>query len=152
MLDFGGKHNRHELILCRLSTWIPLMVDSSSSNDFYVSIPTPSIKNSFACALQNACDMTFSNFSKSCLKGNCLSIKILEETCKEGLEHYNNNLHERLISSKGNVPLKALELRYKLVKLRSSITNWDLTPLEHGYFLFSLTSRENILEKWSAGI
>lgn len=67
-------------------------------------------------------------------KLNRLSIRIPEVAYREGLECYRNNLRERLITRKGNIPLEASESRDKLIKLWSPITNWDLIPLRYGYF------------------
>lgn len=74
------------------------------------------------------------SFPSLASKLNCLSIRILEVAYREGLERYRNNLHERFITRKGNIPLEASELRDKLIKLWSPITNWDLIPLRYGYF------------------
>lgn len=82
------------------------------------------------------CGIPIYNFTKPCLKGNRLSIKIHKKAYKARIKCYKNNLHEKLITSKGNVPLKTSELRDKLIKLWSPITNWDLAPLGCGYFEF----------------
>ena len=88
--------------------------------------------------------MSVFNFAKYCLKGNRLSTNIPEETYKVEVERCINNLHGRLITSKSNMALKALELCDELLKLWSPITNWDLTLLGYEYFKFLSKSMEEL--------
>lgn len=46
------------------------------------------------------------------------------------------------------IPLEVSKLRDKLMKLLSSITTWDLTPLGHGCFEFSFKSLLKIIHSW----
>lgn len=74
-------------------------------------------KKSFVQTLQNARNIPISNFSKLYLKGNNLSIKIP----KEDTNHDSNIVG--IIYMGDRVSLRASELRDKLMKLCSPITN-----------------------------
>ncbi|KAK2429646.1 hypothetical protein QL285_028067 [Trifolium repens] len=90
--------------------------------------PSPQRK-SFAQALTNVCDVPISKLPKSCLKGEKISIKIPEEAYQAGLDRCKNNLHGRLMMSKGDKPLRVTELREKLVKAWAPVERWQITPL-----------------------
>lgn len=124
---------------------------SSSSNNSHVFIPTPKTEEIICISSSKYVLHISFRFIKSYLKDNDVSIKIPEETYRLGLEHYRNNLHGILIISKGNVALKASKSRDKLMKWRSQITIWDLTPLGRGYFEFPFKSREDIDKVWNVG-
>lgn len=90
-------------------------------------------KKSFAQALQNLCDVPYSQLPRPCIKGDALSIKILEEEYKAGLEECKMHLHGRLIMSKGDNPIKNQDLHSKLSSLWKPIGQWGMIwPLEFG--------------------
>lgn len=79
-----------------------------------------------------------------CLKGDALAIKIPEDEYKAGLESCKNNLHGRLLLSKG-------DLRSKLEKLWNPLGNWKMVPLGKGFYEFSFSSLEDLRCVWTIG-
>jgi hypothetical protein len=112
--------------------------------------PSPQRK-SFAQALTNVCDVPISKLPKPCLKGEKISIKIPEEAYQAGLDRCKNNLHGRLMMSKGDKPLRVTELREKLVKAWAPVERWQITPLGKGFYEFYFQSREDLNRVWSTG-
>ncbi|KAK2403196.1 hypothetical protein QL285_052656 [Trifolium repens] len=112
--------------------------------------PSPQRK-SFAQALTNVCDVPISKLPKPCLKGEKISIKIPEEAYQAGLDRCKNNLHGRLMMSKGDKPLRVTELREKLVKAWAPVERWQVTPLGKGFYEFYFQSREDLNRVWSTG-
>lgn len=81
--------------------------------------PTPKSVStrSFAQALLNKVNVPLYDLPKFCLKGNSLSIKILEDVYQSCLANCNNDLHGRLVMSKGGKPLSSKDLYVKLLRL-----------------------------------
>jgi hypothetical protein len=83
--------------------------------------PNPTTKHvptqSFAQTLLNKVNVPLSDLPKPCLKGNSLSIKILEDVYQSRLANCNNYLHGRLVLFKGDKPLSSKDLYAKLLQL-----------------------------------
>lgn len=88
---------------------------------------------SFAQALMNSCDIPMSQLPKTCKKGYCISITISEDEYLKRIESYKNSLHGCLLLTKGNQPIKLVDLRAKLAKLWKPIGQWSMTPLGKGF-------------------
>ncbi|KEH22534.1 hypothetical protein MTR_7g053210 [Medicago truncatula] len=65
---------------------------------------------SFAQALFNSNDLAFTQLSKPCIKGDSICIKLIQEVYDRGVEGCKNNLHGRLVMSKGDRPLTSCYL------------------------------------------
>lgn len=107
---------------------------------------------SFAQALKNSFDIPLSLLPRPCIVGDSISIKISEDEYRQGLESYKNNLHGRLLLSKGNVPIKINELRENLMMLWQPIGPWRMVPLGRGFYEFSFSSPEDLRCVWAAGV
>jgi len=68
----------------------------------------------FGQVLHNTCDIPLSKFPKPCLKGDMIYVQISEEDYLAGLEECKNNLHSRIVLSKGDKSLTHLEVHKKL--------------------------------------
>lgn len=69
-----------------------------------------------AQALNNAYDIPLSQLPIPCVKGHAIVVKIPEEEYIAGVESCKNNLHGRLVLSKGDEPYKIDDLRLKLMQ------------------------------------
>jgi len=85
--------------------------------------PKPSVvasmvaNHNFAQALLNKVDVSVSDLPKPCLKGDSLSIKILEHVYQSGMSNCSNYLHGRLVFARGDKPFSSKDLREKLLRL-----------------------------------
>ncbi|GAU34190.1 hypothetical protein TSUD_162910 [Trifolium subterraneum] len=92
--------------------------------------PTPVLlpqRKSFAQALQNVCDVPV------------------------GLDRCKNNLHGRLIMTKGDKPLRFQEIRENLIKAWASVEKWQITSLGNGFYEFYFQNRKDLNLVWSIG-
>lgn len=108
-------------------------------------------RRTFAQALRNSLDVSFSQLPLPCIKGDAASIKISGEEYLKGLQGCKMNLHGHLLLSKGDKPMKFHELRDKLSALWKPIGQWRMTSLGKGYFEFSFSSQEDLRSVWSVG-
>lgn len=98
-------------------------------------------KNLFAYVIdKNICSIHQRQLPVPCIKGDRLTIIILEEEYKLGVEACKNHLHGRIVWSKGYTPLTVVNLRLKLLELWSSIEKWGVTSLGKWFFEFSFSS------------
>lgn len=67
-------------------TWRFLAIDCSPSLLSYASSPSPPLRQSFAQALNNACDIPLSQLSIPCLKGDAIAVQIPEDEYQACLE------------------------------------------------------------------
>lgn len=107
---------------------------------------------SFAQALGNSCAVPASQLPKPCLKGDEISIKILENEYLAGLEGCRNHQHGRIMLSKGNTPLKLVDLRRKLLSLWRKIGPWAIISLGRGFYEFSFSSLEDQCSVLAVGL
>lgn len=80
-----------------------------------------------------------------------MAVQIPEDEYLKGLEGCKNNLHGRLLLSKGDTPIKFEDLRSKLDKLWKPIGNWKAVPIGKGFFEFSFSSIEDLRKVLSVG-
>lgn len=78
-------------------------------------LPSSSNVKTFAQALKNAYDIPVSQLPIPGFKRDAVAVKIPEDEYKAGLKRCRNNLHGRLILVKGEQPIKASDLRTKLL-------------------------------------
>lgn len=109
--------------------WKFLAAHSSSSSHLSSSSPTLPQKKTFAQALNNACDIPLSQLLVPCMKGDGLAVKIPEDEYKACLEGCKNNLHGRLLLSKGDSPIKHNNPRAKLLNLWKPLGHWKVVPI-----------------------
>lgn len=108
-------------------------------------------RKSFAQALNNSCDVPYSQLPRPCLKGEELAIKIPEDEYRAGLEGCKNHLHGRIILSKGDLPLKLIDFRAKLASLWKHLGHWSVIPLGKEFYEFSFVSTDDLRSVWSIG-
>lgn len=120
------------------------------TSDFGVSSTNPQRK-SFVQALNGSVDIKLSQLPHPCVKGDALTIKISKDEYQLGLQSCRNNIHGRLFLSKGDAPIKAVELRAKLSNLWKPIGNWKMIPLGRGFFEFSFAYQDDLRSVWSMG-
>lgn len=120
--------------------------------------PSPSVssssfppqRRSIVQALTDPCNIPINQLPNPCLKGDAISIKISEDEYKKGLEGCKNNLHGRLLLSKGDQPIKIQDLRAKLLCLWKPIEKWRVVPLGKGFYEFSFALAEDLRSVWDA--
>lgn len=71
-------------------------------------------------------------------------MSILEEEYLVGLEASKNNLHGRILLSKGDTPVRINDLKIKLTKLWQPIAQWKVVPIGKGFLEFSFSSIEDM--------
>jgi len=71
-----------------------------------------------------------------------MAIAILEKEYKVGLESCKNNLHGKLLLSKGETPPIISYLQVKLNNLWKPLGSWHIVPIGKGYFDFPFVSVE----------
>lgn len=119
------------------------LADQSFSSPHANAQPS-SMKKSFTQAVSNSFDIPISQLLKPCLKGNELAIKISDQSeYQAGVLECKNILHDRLILSKGDSPLKLIDLRSKLLKIWKPCGSWSMVSLGKGFYEFSLSSLED---------
>ncbi|KAL2330012.1 hypothetical protein Fmac_017593 [Flemingia macrophylla] len=113
-------------------------------------------KPTYAQATSRTCDVTLSQLSAPCMKGDKLVITIPEEEYKLGLEGFKYNLHGRLVLPKGATPPKFHELKALLENLLGTVgVNYeDSLGDSEGGGQFGGTSRFNSMSQpvYSMGI
>ncbi|XP_019460018.1 PREDICTED: uncharacterized protein LOC109359778 [Lupinus angustifolius] len=85
------------------------------------------------------------------VKGNAIAIKIPEDEYQAGLQRCKTHLHGRLIFSKGDTPLKFLDLKTKLSSLWSMVGKWSMVSLGKGFYDFAFSSVEDMRHVCSIG-
>lgn len=128
-----------------LGYFLTMIAPSSSSSS------SPVHHKTFARALSNSFDIPLSQLPRPCIKGDSISIKISEDEYMKGLEGCKNNLHGRIILTKGTAPIKFVDLQEKLGKLWKPIGHWRMVPLGKGYYEFSFSSPEDHRSVWVVG-
>jgi hypothetical protein len=68
------------------------------------------------------------------MKGNSLSIKILEEVYQSGLSNCDNYLHGRLVLSRGDKPFSSIELARKTLAIMETYRPMEDDSLGSGFF------------------
>lgn len=111
----------------------------------------PQQGRTFAQALSNSFNIPLSQLPHPCVKGDSISIKISKDEYKKGLECCKNNLHGRLILSKGDKPIEIQDLREKLCKLWKPLGIWRMIPLGKGFYELSFSSPEDLHSVWAVG-
>lgn len=86
-----------------------------------------------------------------CVKGYAISIKISEDEYKKRLECCKNNLHSRLLLSKGNSPIKTEDQKNKPYKLWKPLGQWRMISLGKGYYEFSFATQDDLQSVWAVG-
>ncbi|XP_019431188.1 PREDICTED: uncharacterized protein LOC109338411 [Lupinus angustifolius] len=105
---------------------------------------SPTTKKSFAQALKNSRDIAVSQLPQPCIKGDAIAIKIPEEDYQAGLQRCKNHLHGRLILTKGDKPIKFVDLKAKLTSLWNMLGKWDMISLGRGFYDFSFSSLDDM--------
>ncbi|XP_019450653.1 PREDICTED: uncharacterized protein LOC109352923 [Lupinus angustifolius] len=108
-------------------------------------------KKSFAQALKNSCDISLSQLPQPCIKGDAIAIKIPKDEYQAGLARCQSHLHGRVILSKGDSPIKFLDLKTKLTSMWSMIGKWDMISLGRGFYDFSFSSIEDMRSVCAVG-
>lgn len=86
------------------------------------------------------------------MKGEEISIKILESEYLAGLEGCINHLHGRVILAKGEKSIKVSDLQAKLTMLWKDIGQWNLISSRRGFYEFSFSSIEDLRCVQSVGL
>jgi hypothetical protein len=76
--------------------------------------------------------------------GDSVRIKISQAAYESGLAACRFNLHGRLTLHKGDSPLTTQALKSKLNNLWPQLNNWNLIPLDKGFFEFHFNSIEDL--------
>ncbi|CAK8577569.1 unnamed protein product [Lathyrus sativus] len=84
----------------------------------------------------NVCDIMLSQLSTPCLKGDRLTITILEYEYNLGVEAFKHHLHGRVFWSKGLTLLTVVNLKNKLMEMWLLIENGVLLHWGKGFFEF----------------
>lgn len=94
--------------------------------------------------LINVCNISLSQLSASCLKGDRLAITIYEEEYKLSLESCKYNLCGKILWQKGATPLTVAIVKSKLTSQWTSIGNWGITSLGKCFFGFTFSCLEDV--------
>jgi len=73
--------------------------------------------------------------------------KLTQAVYESGVEVCQNNLHGRLVMSKGDTPLTSCDLTMKLQHIWKIFGQWRLISLGQGFFEFQFASND---DKWNA--
>ncbi|KAF1859038.1 hypothetical protein Lal_00000862 [Lupinus albus] len=115
----------------------------SSTPSIPTSIPTPiDQRKSFADAVKVSCDV--SQLPQSRINGDSIVVKIPEEEYQAGLLRCKTHLHGRVILSKGDAPVKFLDLKGKLSARWNKVGKWTMISLGRGFYEFSFSSIEDM--------
>lgn len=105
----------------------------------------------FVQALNDACDIPLSQLPIPCKKGDSIAVKIPQDEYRAGVESCKNNLHGRLLLSKGDSLYKLDDLRAKLLKQWQPLSHWKMIPIGKGFFEFSFASLEDLRRVLAVG-
>ncbi|CAI8588030.1 unnamed protein product [Vicia faba] len=86
---------------------------------------------------------------KPCLKGDSICIKISQDEYVKGAEECKFNLHERVVTAKGQRALTAKEIIEKLNAVWKLFAPWRLTTLGKGFVEIWFASEEDKRRAWS---
>lgn len=78
------------------------------------------------------------------LKGDCLSIQILDDDYTVGMEACKYNLHGRVIWQKGSTPLTVVALKAKLSQFWTDLSTWGVQFLGKGFYEFTFSNLEDV--------
>ncbi|KAE9607816.1 hypothetical protein Lalb_Chr09g0334161 [Lupinus albus] len=107
------------------------------------SIPTPiAQQKSFADVIKVSCDV--SQLPQPRINGNTIAVKIPEEEYQAGLLRCKTHLHGRVILSKGDAPVKFLDLKGKLSARWNKVGKWTMISLGRGFYEFSFSYIEDM--------
>ncbi|XP_019435946.1 PREDICTED: uncharacterized protein LOC109342412 [Lupinus angustifolius] len=129
--------------------WSFLDVQSTVRQEEQTKVP-PSRKT-FAQALGQTCDINTSQLPQPCIKGDAVAIKIPEAEYQAGLNRCKTHLHGRIVLSKGDSPMKFLDLKAKLCAMWNMIGKWNMLSLGKGFYEFSFSSLEDMRTVCSTG-
>lgn len=128
--------------------WFFLDINTSSATKKFdssgVEKNVPKQQKSFVEAVNNVCCIPVSQLPKPYVKGDKISILILDDKYHKGVESCKHNLHGRIVWPKGNTPLIVVDLCNKLSSLWKSIERSGLTSLVKWYFEFSFSYIEDV--------
>lgn len=111
----------------------PLQPLIASPFEFKKALP-----KSFAQALKGICDIPSSQLPQAIVKEDRLSITILEEEYRVGLEECNNNLHGKILWPKGISPFSIFYLHKKLAIIWYELTGFNKGSLSFNYLRVSI--------------
>lgn len=83
--------------------------------------------------------------------GSTVHVKISRVAYESGLAACKTHLHRRLILHKGDAPLTTQALKAKLSNQWPQLQNWNLIPLEKGFFELNFNSVEDMRQIWALG-
>ena len=116
---------------------------------------TSTIKNTtnkiFVQPLQNTCDIPLSQLPTPCVKGDTVVVTIPEDEYKRSLAECKNNLHGRLILSKGTKLPRVQKLYDQLRKQWTPLASWRIVPIGRGYFEFNFSSIKDMRRVLAVG-
>jgi len=101
-------------------------------------------RKTFAQALDNTCDIPFSQLPTPCIKRDMVVFRVEEEDYLTGLDDCKNHLHGGIILSKGDKPLTHLDLTKKLQLVWKTLRPWKVIPLGKGFYEFKFSSLEDM--------
>lgn len=106
--------------------------------------PPNTLKKTFAQVLGHTCDIASSQLPQPCMKGDVVAIKIPEAEYQAGLQRCKSHLHGRIILTKGDTPLKFLDLKNKFSSLWNMVGKWNMLSLGKRFYEFSFSSLEDM--------
>ncbi|PON36543.1 hypothetical protein TorRG33x02_349140, partial [Trema orientale] len=115
------------------------VVNSLAGQDDVSLLPTPPISNNAPHA------------SKPTMKGNYVCVKVNEQALKNRLDLCQYSLIGRIFLSKGDLPWKLSDLKFKLQSIWQLSSDWRLISLGRGFFHILLNSPEEKARVWSMG-
>jgi len=91
------------------------------------------------------------NMPKPLIRGESVSITIMQQIYEKGLEICKHNLRGRLILNKGDKPYTTKVIHLKLQKQWKTTGDWSMRPLGRGYFEFTFSSDTDLRMVWASG-
>lgn len=110
------------------------------------------MSKTFTQAVNGVCDIPISQLPQPIIKGNRLSINILEDEYQTTVEACKHNLHGRILWPKGEKLLPILMIRNKLMAIWKDLGKWGVISLRKGFFEFTVLSLEDVRRVCASGV
>ena len=91
------------------------------------------------------------NLPQPLIRGEQVSIKIIQDVYEKGTAVCKHNLRGRLLFNKGDKPYTKKDIQTQLLKVWKTTATWSMTLLGRGYYEFFFANENDKRNVWAAG-